>query len=132
MITLPFLPFPASLSFQSNSMNSLHGYYLVRSDESLYLRVNFDGDYFEKAAAGSSDLPPLPRVVGWEMNERFVCKTYHFPFKLNFFVALVLMANLLYLLRIRGKPGPRVADLSALLDSSSLMAQVLFGVWVMG
>ena len=38
--------------------------------------------------------PPMPRVVGWESNER-------------------------------GKPGPRVADLSAAMDSSRLMEQAV-------
>ena len=43
---------------------------------------------------------------------------------------LILSINVIFSLlgsllgSIRGKPGPRVADLSALLDSSSLMAQV--------
>ena len=37
---------------------------------------------------------PMPRVVGWESNER-------------------------------GKPGPRVADLSAAMDSSRLMEQAV-------
>lgn len=53
----------------------------------------------------------LPRVVGWELNERFVS-----------YDASDLIIMSVY---TRGKPGPRLADLSSLLDSRRLMTQAV-------
>lgn len=80
---------------------------LVRADRSVLLKVVWpDSPSAYRYGSGSSsssgtseeseegrETLPLPRVVGWESNER-------------------------------GKPGPRVADLSAMMDSQQLMEQV--------
>lgn len=71
----------------------------MNSDESLYFQLDLSPDYFNRyptplsAADGTATaVSVLPRVVGWELNEK-------------------------------GKPGPRVANMAATLDSRTMIGQ---------
>ena len=75
----------------------LHDFcHVVTTDESIYFEFDLSPDYYNirniKTNMKENDDVTLPRVVGWELNER-------------------------------GKPGPRIANMSSTLDHRTMIGQ---------